>query len=329
MNARAARVTVEARAKLNLGLRIGPRRDDGYHELATFFQSISLADTLTALPARSGFTLRVCYEDAAAHRATPRAARGARSGASGVRADSLRARERIPAGAENLVLRAARLVALRAGLDRGARFTLIKRIPIQSGLGGGSADAVAAMVALDRLYRLKLGAELRAALAAELGSDVPFALRGGTALGLGRGERLTSVRLVRPFRAVIAVPSWRVSTARAFNQIDLKKLPLTQWTPNLRFAKKLAVNRLLPERAIGMGNTFEGVLEDRAADFHSLCARMRAAGLRDLAMTGSGSAVFGLRGQGTSFAQVAHEFTGSEPLYDVRSVLTGWKMIAV
>jgi 4-diphosphocytidyl-2-C-methyl-D-erythritol kinase len=322
MNARAARVTVEARAKLNLGLLIGPARADGYHELATFFQSISLADTLTALPARSGFTLRVRYEDAAAHRAAPGAARGARAG-------SRRTRERIPSGAENLVLRAARRVALRSGLDRGARFTLIKRIPAQSGLGGGSADAVAAIVALDRLYRLKLGAELRAAIAAELGSDVPFALRGGTALGLGRGEILSSVHLARPFRAVIAVPSWRVSTARAFNQIDLKKLPLTQWTPNLRFAQKLAVNRLKPERAIGMGNTFEGVLEDRAADFHSLCARLRNAGLRDIAMTGSGSAVYGLRGQGTSFAHVAHRFSGSEPLYDVRSVTTGWKMIAV
>jgi len=130
-------VIVEARAKLNLGLAVGPRRADGYHDLATVFQSVSLADHLIARPAARGFTLRVRHERAAA-----RGGRG-RSGP-------------VPAGRDNLVLRAARLLARRVGLEGGARFELVKRIPAGAGLGGGSADAAAALAALAALHRVRL-----------------------------------------------------------------------------------------------------------------------------------------------------------------------------
>ena len=294
------RVVVEARAKLNLGLAVGPRRRDGYHELATCFQSISLSDTLIAAPERRGFTLRMKF------------ARGPRSF------------KAVPRGADNLVLRAARLVAKRARLEGGASFTLIKRIPARAGLGGGSADAAATILALERLYGLALGAEERLDLAGRLGADVPFAMRGGTALGLGRGERLTPLSLARPFRAVVAVPVWGISTARAFAQIDRKKFGLTVWKAKLRFARRLAFGPVEPEQALGLGNTFELALGSRTGEFDSLCARLRAAGLSCPTMTGSGAAVFGILAPGFPVARFARRFKGAEKLFVVRSMRRGW-----
>jgi len=309
---RPRRVRVEARAKLNLGLAVGPERPDGYHELATLFQSITLADTLIARYRRRGFTLRVRHEDASVR---GRAARALRT--------------LVPAGRDNLVLRAARKLASRAGLDHGAAFELIKRIPARAGLGGGSADAAAAIAALLALSGLRLGRNERLALAAELGSDVPFALTGGTALGLGRGERLTRLKLREPFRALVAVPGWRISTARAFDQINRDKYGLTGWPAKLRFAQLLGRERISLSRALRLGNTFEKLLGVRHSDFLSLRERLLAAGTGPVRMTGSGSAVFGVLEPGVSAAKVVGRFIGHEPLFLVRSARAGLRLDAV
>ena len=306
---RPRRVVVDARAKLNLGLVVGPTRPDGFHELVTFFQSVSLADTLVAERAREGFTLRVRHENAA-HR-------GALSAAS---------RAGVPAGADNLVLRAARLAHERLGLPGGARFTLIKRIPARAGLGGGSADAAAAVVAMTRLHGRGLARQDAIALATELGSDVPFAITGGSALGRGRGERLDPVRLVRPFRAVIAMPTWHVSTRDAFGRIDALRKGLTAWDRNLRSAANLARERVSPSRALALGNTFERVLGEHHTSFEDLCARLRAAGLDDAHLTGSGSAVFGLVSPRTPIRKIVFRFRGREPLFVVRSLGAGLRI---
>ena len=294
-------VRIEARAKLNLGLAVGPRRPDGFHELATIFQSISLADTLIARPRGSGFTLRVRYEHAAL--------RGGRA----------RAETGVPRGAANLVLRAARRFAARTGLTAGASFELVKRIPSGAGLGGGSADAAAALAALAALYRIRLSPAERLALATEIGADVPFASLGGTALGLGRGERLRPLRLARPLRALIAVPRWRILTGPAFAQIDRNKYGLTVWGAKLRFAQSVGRESLSPERALLLGNSFESVLGRREADFVSLRSRLEHAGVRHCHLTGSGSAVFGVLAARTPIARVLAGFVGNEALYEARS----------
>jgi 4-diphosphocytidyl-2-C-methyl-D-erythritol kinase len=295
-------VRIEARAKLNLGLAVGPRRSDGYHDLATFFQSVSLADTLIARPRRHGFTLRVCHERA-----------GLRGG---------RAEAGVPRGAANRVLRAARAFAAHTGLKAGARFDLIKRIPAGAGLGGGSADAAATLAALAALYRIRLAPAERLALAAEIGADVPFACLGGTALGLGRGERLRPLRLARPFRALIAVPEWRTPTGPAFDEIDRNKYGLTVWGAKLRFAQRVGRKSLSPERALLLGNTFESVLGRREAAFLSLRSRLEVAGVRHCHLTGSGSAVFGMLPARASISRVLAGFDGDEDLYEARSTRT-------
>ena len=298
---RVAGVRVEARAKLNLGLAVGPKRPDGFHDLATIFQSVSLADTLIARPARAGFALRVRHEDASLKGGRARVEAG------------------VPRGAGNLVLRAARLFARHTGLGAGARFELVKRIPAGAGLGGGSADAAATLLALEQLYGIRLTRSERLGLAAQLGADVPFATLGGTALGLGRGERLRPLRLQKAFRVLIAVPRWRVLTGPAFAQIDRNKYGLTVWSRNLRFAQSLGRKSLSPDRALLLGNSFEAVLGRREADFISLRSRLERAGLRSIHMTGSGSAVLGMLAARASVARVVARFVGKEALYEARS----------
>ena len=303
------RVRVEARAKLNLGLAVGPRRPDGFHDLATTFQSVTLADTLVAERRTRGFSLEVRHEEVAA--------RGTLSA---------RTRAAVPAGRGNLALQAARLAVRRAGIEGGVHLQLTKRIPAQAGLGGGSADAAAALVAVFALYGVTVPLADRLALGMELGADVPFALFGGTALGLGRGERLTRLERRRSFRAVIAVPPWRVQTAEAFRVLDRSRNGLTRWNGKLRFAKAAEDIGLWPYRTLGLGNSFEKALGARMPDFADLCARLRKAGVREPHMTGSGSAVFGLLGPRVFARCFFDRFRGSEALYVVRSARSGLRI---
>lgn len=304
--ARSQRVVVDAPAKLNLGLAVGSRRPDGFHELATVFQAISLHDTLMAERTdRRGFRLRVVFENAAE--------RGAARPKAG----------EIPSGAGNLVLQAARALAARAPAGEGVSFTLIKRIPAGAGLGGGSADAAAALRALDRLWGVRATAEQLRTIAARLGSDVPFALRGGTAGGLGRGDRLIAMRLARSFQAVVAVPRWRVSTALAYRRLDRLNYGLTRSARYLRFVQHIGRERTSIARAIEFGNTFEQVLGARRARFESLKRRLMDAGFISPQLTGSGSAVFAIAPRGDRARRMVQDFTGDEALFLVRPVASG------
>ena len=150
-------ITLRAHAKINLTLEVLGRRDDGYHEIATVLQTVDLHDTLTLEPAEA-----ISLECDIPELQSP----------------------------DNLALKAAHLLKEQAGSVGGARITLGKGIPVSAGLGGGSSDAAATLVGLDRLWGLGLIVEELTPLAAELGSDVPFFLHGGTALALGRGERV-------------------------------------------------------------------------------------------------------------------------------------------
>jgi len=158
-------VTVRAASKVNLYLGVGRPRPDGYHPLATVYQTLSLHDDVTVSSGPAWSVTLVCED--------------------GIDRDGF------PAGEDNIVVRAGRLLTKHHGRDGAAEFTVRKSIPIAGGLAGGSADAAAALVALDRLWELDTSDDDLLSLAAQLGSDVPFALVGGTALGRGRGEVVT------------------------------------------------------------------------------------------------------------------------------------------
>ena len=186
-----AAVTVRAPAKVNLYLGVGPLRPDGYHELATVFQAVSLYDEITARP---GPTVRVEVTGPDAHL--------------------------VPTGPANLAERAVRALAARTGVDEGVHLQLRKRIPVAGGMGGGSADAAGALVAVDALWGTGLPRSALAELAGELGSDVPFCLMGGTAVGTGRGEQLSPALVRGRFHWVLALAEGGLSTPVVYAEYD-------------------------------------------------------------------------------------------------------------
>jgi 4-diphosphocytidyl-2-C-methyl-D-erythritol kinase len=191
-------VTVRAPAKINLQLSVGPPRADGYHELVTVFQAVSLYDEVTAATADGP------GEDVVL--------------VSGEGADS------VPAGPDNLALRAATALAQVAGLSpdpgRHLEITIRKRIPVAAGLAGGSADAAAALVACNELWQAGLSLEQLSGIAAGVGSDVAFALLGGTAVGQGRGEQLSPALASGEYHWVLAVADGQLSTPEVYRALD-------------------------------------------------------------------------------------------------------------
>ena len=186
-------VTVRVPAKINLQLSVGPLRDDGYHDLVTVFHAVSLFDEVTVRPAERS-TVRVTGQDAAA----------------------------VPANRANLAARAARALAtsLRRKAKSAVQIEISKRIPASAGLAGGSADAAATLVACNELWGAGLSqAELRE-VGAQVGSDVPFALLGGTAVGQGRGERLTPALVTGTYHWVLAFAPGGLSTPEVYAACD-------------------------------------------------------------------------------------------------------------
>ncbi|MFF0816021.1 4-(cytidine 5'-diphospho)-2-C-methyl-D-erythritol kinase [Rhodococcus sp. NPDC003318] len=184
-------VTVRAPSKVNLHLGVGDLREDGYHELTSVFQALSLSDDVTIAGADE-LTVRVRGTDAAA----------------------------VPTDRNNLVWRAAELLARRAGRAPNVAITIDKGIPVAGGMAGGSADAAAALVGLDELWGLGLDRAELFTLGAELGSDVPFILHGLTALGTGRGEKLLPVLSRNSFHWVLALAKGGLSTPAVFRELD-------------------------------------------------------------------------------------------------------------
>ena len=193
----------ECPAKINLFLEVVARRDDGFHEIETVFQELRLYDSLGVMPAESGIDIIV--EGAA-----------------------------LPEGEGNLVVRAARLyLDLQGGAD-GLKIRLTKRIPVMAGLGGGSSDAAATLLALRDLLHPDLPADRLSGMAADLGSDVPFFLAGGTAHATGRGEQLRPLPAGPPFWVTLAFPPFGLSTARVYGAVKVPS-PADRRTPDLLF----------------------------------------------------------------------------------------------
>ncbi|MBH0776099.1 4-(cytidine 5'-diphospho)-2-C-methyl-D-erythritol kinase [Nocardia bovistercoris] len=184
-------VTVRAPSKVNLHLGVGDLRADGYHDLTTVFQALSLSDDVRIAPS-SALTVRVSGEGAA----------------------------EVPTDRGNLVWKAAVRLAHLAGRAPLVEIAITKGIPVAGGMAGGSADAAAALVGLNELWDLSLSRDELSTIAAELGSDVPFALHGGTALGTGRGERLLPVLSRNTFHWVLALAKGGLSTPSVFAELD-------------------------------------------------------------------------------------------------------------
>jgi 4-diphosphocytidyl-2-C-methyl-D-erythritol kinase len=252
---------VRAYAKINLTLRVGPVQADGFHPLQTVFQSLALHDTLEVIPRPGPFVL-TCSDPA------------------------------VPVDDRNLVTRAARALWMalgRPGDPRDAAVHLAKQIPMQAGLGGGSSDAASALSALAQVWKPRGARPGLAAIAAELGSDVPYFLLGGTALGLARGEDLYPLDDLPAFRVVLALPAFGVATADAYRWFDDDRSRAS--APPERPASCIAGWR---GRPLALVNDLEAPVTRRHPAIEAARRALESAGAEGAAMTGSGSAVFGL-----------------------------------
>lgn len=255
-------VAARAHAKINLDLRVLGTRRDGFHELRTVFQAIDLHDTVEC-SAREGPFMLEC--DAAG----------------------------VPLDASNLVWKAAQALwngARRPGPVRDVVVRLHKRIPLQAGLGGGSADAAATLVALSKLWRLPVRPNQMTDVAATLGSDVPFFLAGGTALGLGKGDEIYPLADLPTHWVVLLVPGFGVSSRDAYAWYDAEREMSRGGMP----PEPQHVPGPWPSRAAQMVNDLEAAIARHHPEIDQMKIALRRAGALAAAMTGSGSTVFGL-----------------------------------
>lgn len=192
-------VTVRTPAKVNIDLSVGPLRDDGYHDLVTVFHAVSIYDDITVQPAEpgAGVTLTVTGEET----------------------------DGVPTDESNLAVKAVLLLAKHTGIKPDVNIAIRKHIPVAGGMAGGSADAAGALVACDALWHSEQPKATLSDLAAELGSDVPFALHGGTAIGTGRGEQLTPALARGTYHWVFATSRKGLSTPRVYAECDRLRGP--------------------------------------------------------------------------------------------------------
>ncbi|WP_295257738.1 4-(cytidine 5'-diphospho)-2-C-methyl-D-erythritol kinase [Veillonella sp.] len=220
-------------SKINIGLAITGKREDGYHDIDSIFQSIRLSDSIYFAKHHS-----VVF-----------------SGGAPELPEYMQ--KLVTYGEENLALKALRAVQAYTGCKAGAAIHLLKRVPIQAGLGGGSADAAAMLVGLNRFWDLRLTQDELLKIGATLGSDVPFLLQGGTARGTGRGEILTYGKSPDPHWLLLVKPQVSVSTAVAYGRFNGKSIATKQTIDTVH--KHLEHNNL-KSAFLASANTFEELL---------------------------------------------------------------------
>jgi 4-diphosphocytidyl-2-C-methyl-D-erythritol kinase len=256
------RVRLRSLAKINLDLRVLHKRPDGFHELRSIFQTISLADTIDVEFERGRTRIE------------------------------LRSNLNIPG---NLILRAADVILKAARATGRITFSLTKRIPLGGGLGGGSSNAAAVLLALPRLLKKRVPMEKLMELAAGLGSDVPFFLLGGTAVGLGRGTELYPLPDAQPSPGLLITPGIHSSTAAAYTALERKVLPAVSTDMINRFQSVAwGASDAGSPQAPEWTNDFEMVVFHQHPQLKSMKGKLLKLGAWRAMMTGSGSALFGL-----------------------------------
>jgi 4-diphosphocytidyl-2-C-methyl-D-erythritol kinase len=253
-------IALRSYAKINLGLHILGKRQDGYHEVRTVLQTIALHDRLILQRKRT---------------------RGIQFSSNEPEIDP----------ADNLVVRAIKLFQRQTGVSGGLSAKLEKAIPLGAGMGGGSSNAAATLLGLARLFRLDLRSSDLLHWAGELGSDVPFFLVGGTALGIGRGSEVYPLEQLPKRHVLLAIPGRGVSTADAYGRLSLQ---LTNTHPESMIPRFCSGFWARLERQKVQGNDFEEFFFEDFPQLRKVKAGWLAAGAVAAGLTGSGSALFGI-----------------------------------
>jgi len=271
-------VVLQTPAKINLHLEIVGNRPDGYHDLETLMVAVDLYDDLEFQTDESQEVSLTCDQP------------------------------EVPCGPENLVHRAAMELRKRAGIQIGARIRLRKRIPLQSGLAGGSSDAAATLIGLNRFWKLGLSATEVAEIGAAIGSDVNFFLDGPCAWCTGRGEKVEPKKLGRQLDFVLASPPVGLSTAEVFRRVSA---PVK---PHSGDEIRNAVGRGdINEIGRHLFNRLQEPAEAMCPEIQTLCRQLEAANPVAVQMTGSGSTVFALCRDRTDAIRVASQVDAAVP----------------
>jgi 4-diphosphocytidyl-2-C-methyl-D-erythritol kinase len=253
---------VTARAKINLGLRINGLRPDGYHEISSVFQEIDLADKIDLHEIPSSRLALTCDQPD------------------------------LPADESNLCLKAARLLRDTTGCQRGVQMELTKRIPLGAGLGGGSSDAAAVLLGLNRLWELNLDQNTLLDLAAKLGSDVPFFIYGGCCLVGGRGEELRKIDPLVTGSMVMVTPNIHISTVWAYKNIENYRLTSRQDFIKLQVYFQLEHSEALFREYFR--NDFEPIIFAHYPVLQEFKEALLQTGAWYASLSGSGAALYGL-----------------------------------
>lgn len=252
---------VKSYAKINLGLNILSKRPDGFHELESVFQQISLADEIDFEIIPKGISVTTDLPS------------------------------QVPDGEKNICYQAAKLLKDRFNVAQGIRIEIRKNIPVGAGLGGGSSNAAVVLAVLNHLWQLGLSCDELAALGAEIGSDVPFFISGGTMLARGRGEILSECQVPIDYRCALIFPNFSVSTVWAYKNF---KINLTNIQKNIKLADVLSVNIKLHDFKKYFKNDLEAVVFQRYSELEQIKNSFYEIGAEYASMSGSGSSVFGL-----------------------------------
>jgi 4-diphosphocytidyl-2-C-methyl-D-erythritol kinase len=291
---------VRAPAKINLTLAVGPVRPDGYHPVATIYQAVDLCDEVRAtVQSASDIDVTVTYD-------------GRSPAETG----------EVPLGPDNLAVRAAMLLRERAGVADGVSLAIRKVIPVSGGMAGGSADAAAALLACDLVWNLATPRHWLMQLAGELGSDVPFALVGGTAMGTGRGDQVSPVLACGSYRWVLALPSTGLSTSAVYAEFDRLSSGFAPPDPQVPPALMAA---LRAGDAAALGAALSNDLQDAAVSLRPALADTFAVGEECGALgaivCGSGPTVAFLAGDDDHALDISFALTRSGTCADVVSAI--------
>lgn len=259
-------VSLSSFAKVNLSLRVLGKRPDGYHEIETVLQTVSLHDSLHIAATTDGEIVFTCDDPV------------------------------IPGDAGNLVVKAAKALRDRFGVRLGCTIELEKRIPAQGGLGGGSSNAAVTLLALERLWGLSATRNELMELAATLGADVPFFIEGGCTLGTGIGTQLIPLPDPPQQRLLIIAPEATVSTVNAYRALNVPALTTQEVVSILAISRTQAIFSDLEQRALcdHLENDFERVIFDIEPEIRRAKEALIQAGARCALLAGSGSSVFGI-----------------------------------
>lgn len=252
-------IVIESYGKINLGLDVLHKREDGYHEIKTIMQQISLSDTLTLREMKDDIALGSNNND-------------------------------LPMDSSNLVYKAWKAIQRRTGINRGIEINIHKRIPIAAGLAGGSTNASAVLKGLNELWGLGLKEEELKNIGVEIGADVPYCIMGGTALAEGIGEKLTKLRAFKDKNLLLINPGIGISTAQVYNSLKLEKKPKVDIKKIISSIEKDDLKSV----AESIANVMEEVVIEKNPIISEIKKDMIKYGALGSLMSGSGPTVFGL-----------------------------------